>query len=567
MLRLIGIMVALACVAWFLASYFKDEPHKVNITGPVVHEPMTPIRQHIDLLDPPAGFEPPVWKPGDPIIDPGDIKFSKTISVARESWFRRWLRRLCCAIFSCQPEPPKPPDENPDPTSVKKVVDIDGIPGTGVQVPDPVGDIGPGHYVQAVNSAFQVFDTTGAALTNPLLINVLWAEKNSPCKDELLKDPIVRYDQAADRWLISGFIWENTTEDYVCIAVSKTPDPASPDWFLYKLKGEEPSTSTLFSIDSPKLSVWPDAYYLSTVQSTTLGLDVWALERSKMLQGLDAGVIHFHISQPGIALLPGDLDGPPPPAGSPGWFARQVDGERFDGESDRVEVFAFSVDWAVPDNSTFDMVASLTVDPFDSVICSNDSFDFCVPQPDTNQPLETLGAWPQWRLQYRNMSEHESLLFNHTIDADGNGHAGIRWYELRRPLTGNWAVSQQGTHYNPDLHYFMGGISMDQKGNIALGYAASSGDVYPSIRIAHRMAGDEPGTMPGTEYLAVAGSGSQIPPNGRWGNYSTMDVDPVDDCTFWYTHEYYKVTSQAGWLTRILSFRLPDCEQPVSGQY
>lgn len=565
-MRFVGIVVVLACVAWFLAFHFTSEPHKIIIDGPVVHEPMTPIKQDIDLLEPPDGFVTPIWKPGDPVIDPGDMKFSQANSVVRENWFRRWLRRLCCAIFSCKPEPPKPPKENPDPTIVKKVVDFDGIPSTSVGVPDPVGDIGPGHYVQAVNSKFQVFDTTGTALMDdPLLINVLWADTGSPCEDELLKDPIVRYDKTADRWLISGFIWENTMEPYVCIAVSQTPDPVSGGWFLYELKGVEPITDTLFSIDRPMLSVWPDAYYLSTVQSYALdlGLDVWALERSKMLTGaIDARVVRFHISTPGIrgiALLPGDLDGPPPPAGSPGWFARQVDGERFDGESDRVEVFAFSVDWADPDNSTFDMVASLTVDSFDSVICTDDFFDFCVPQPEINQLLETLGAWPQWRLQYRNMGEHESLLFNHTIDADGNGHAGIRWYELRRPLTGNWAVSQQGTHYNPDLHYFMGGISMDQKGNIALGYAASSGDVYPGIRIAHRMAGDEPGTMPGTEYLAVAGFGSQKF-NGRWGNYSTMDVDPVDDCTFWYTHEYYKETLEAGWLTRIISFRLPGCE-------
>jgi hypothetical protein len=530
---------------------------------------MVPISQDIDLLDPPDGYAPPAWKPGDPVLDAGDFRFLQEISTVRESWWRRWLRRLCCAIRSCRPSPPEEPDPGPNPTSVTEVVSFDGIQSTGKEVPDPVGDIGPGHYVQAVNSAFQVFSTAGNALTDPQLINVLWAVpgESSPCKDELVIDPIVRYDKAADRWLISGFVsGDQPIEEHVCIAVSKTPDPASGGWFLYALENlgpdpDDPDNEVRFNFDAPKLSVWPDAYYLSTVQGSNLGLDIWALERDKMLTGADAGVIRFHVSPPGIALLPGDPDGPPPPANSPAWFVRQIDGERFAGSvSDHVAVYAYYVDWLNPDNSKFDLVASLPVEPFDSKLCDASLHDPCAPQPDTNTLLETLGESPQWRLQYRNMGGYQSLLFNHTVDADGNGHAGIRWYELQLLPGGAWKVAQQGTHYNEDLHYFMGGISMDVKGNIALGYSASSNDVHPGIRIGHRMAGDEPGTMPGTEYLAVAGSGSQVF-NERWGDYSTMDVDPVDDCTFWYTHEYYEhPPSEAGWLTRIISFRLPGCE-------
>ncbi len=288
----------------------------------------------------------------------------------------------------------------------------------------------------------------------------------------------------------------------------------------------------------------------------TLGVDAWALERDKMLAGQPAGVVRFHISPPGIALLPGDPDGSPPPAGSPAWFARQVDSGDDHG---RVEVFKFSADWATTGNSTFKLADSLTVKSFNSFFCKNDLLDPCVPQPGTDRVLETLGTWPQWRLQYRNMGDHETLLFNHTIDTDGAGHAGIRWYELRRPDNGNWSIFQLGTHQDEKLNYFMGGISMDKKGNIALGYAASSSDVFPGIRVAHRMAGDVPGSMPGTEYVAMAGGGSQTSEYQRWGNYSTMDVDPVDDCTFWYTHEYYEQTSESGWVTRIISFKLPGC--------
>jgi len=563
MLRRTVIVVILVCAAWLLFSFSRGESGKVIVIGPIVHERITPVNQNIDLLTPPPGFKPPVWEPGQPYFDPGDLKFAEKISFARESWYKRWLHWLCCTLFSCHPEPPEqPPVVVTEPTTISVGVDVDGIQATSISVPDPVGDIGLDHYVQAVNSAFQVFSTSGAELTDSQSISVLWDDTGSPCEEEPPIDPIVRYDAAAERWLISGFVWENFGgENFMCIAVSKSQDPVSGGWYLYELKGVNPSTNSLFSIDAPKLSVWPDAYYLTTFAGAGHGIDVWALDRSKMLAGQTIQPVRFRLPNLDIILLPGDVDGPAPPADSPGWFARQVDGERVGDGVDRVEVYSLSVDWAAPANSKFELAKSLPVDPFDSILCTaNEPKDFCVPQVDTTQKLETFGLWPQWRLQYRNMGQHESLLFNHTVDADGAGQAGIRWYELRRPPGGDWAIAQQGTHQDQDLGFFMGGISMDGKGNIALGYTASSATTHPGIRIAHRVAGDAPGSMPGTEYLAVEGFGSQLDPNGRWGNYSTMDVDPGDDCTFWYTHEYYKTSSKAGWSTRIVSFKLQGCQ-------
>lgn len=561
MSKLFGLLGALAFLGLILTSCNKAEPYSVDIAGPFVHERMIPVKQAIDLREPPSGFIPLRWKPGDPTIDPGDVMSPSALPAAKGSWLKRLLRRLCCVISSCGPKL-SPEESNPvESTSVEGGVNFPGIPATSFRVPDPVGDIGRNHYVQAVNSAFQIFDTTGNPLTEPLLINVLWAGVTSPCRDDNIIDPVVRYDKQADRWLISGFVWGTTPIDHMCIAVSQTPNPVGGGWFLYQFKAVNPVTNAAFSIDSPKVSVWPDAYYLSTSQNMTLGVDAWALERDKMLSGQQAGLVSFHISPPGIVFLPGDTDGLLlPPSGSPAWFARQVDAERVGNGVDRVEVYSLSVDWANPDNSSFVEQNILPVHRFDSVICSTEFLDVCVPQPDTDRVLETLSVWPQWRLQYRNMGDHETLLFNHTIDSNEAGHAGIRWYELRRSGdAGDWVVFQQGTHQDEKLNYFMGGISMDQKGNIALGYAASGSDEYPGIRIAHRMAGDAPGSMPGTEYVAVEGGGSQTSEYQRWGNYSTMDVDPDDDCTFWYTHEYYEETTESGWVTRIISFKLPEC--------
>ncbi len=404
MLKLFGLMGALICAAWALSSCGKSEPMRFAIVGPMVYPRMLPTHQDVDLIEPPDTALAPRWKPGDPTIDPGDIKASIAFAGAGESWFSRLLRRICCAIFSCEPEPPKPPDDTYDPTEVTEDVNFEGIPGTGYEAPDPVGDIGPNHYVQAVNSAFQVFDTAGNPLTNALLIKHLWNNTDSPCKLAHPRDPIVRYDKQADRWLISGFIMPSSGER-MCIAISQTPDPSSPLWFLYEFKAVDPISNQPFSIDFPKLAVWPDAYYLSTVEGFNLGLDVWALERSKMLAGQAAGVVRFQVSNPGIALLPGDPDGPPPPGGSPAWFARQMDDDRVGNGVDRVEVFSFSVDWSNPSGSTFVKQDVLPVDTFDSILCSTAILDTCVPQPGTPQLLETLSIWPQWRLQYRNMGE------------------------------------------------------------------------------------------------------------------------------------------------------------------
>ena len=561
MLRFFSLLGALTCLVWVLVSCGNESGHrKTVIAGPVVHPEVRPIWQKVDLKDPPASAIPPRWKPGDPTIDPGDARFSAALNLPGEGWFRRLLRSIRCTIFSCESKSADTLEIPREPTTVTAGLNINGIAGTGLVVPDPVGDIGPEHYVQAVNSAFQVFDKkTGATLTSPLYISYLWEDTDSVCENSDPMDPIVRFDRQGQRWLISGFV--NPSSEYMCIAVSEGADPTGENWHLYEFKAEDPVNHHPFSIDFPKFSVWADAYYLSTVEGAGQGLDVWAFQRSRMLAGQSVTPVRFHLPAPDIALLPGDPDGPQPPAGSPGWFARQVDGERVGNGGDRVEVYAFSVDWTTPEQSTFVLTDSLTVDPFDSIFCTTDDvLDFCIPQPDSAQKLETLGLWPQWRLQYRNFGDHESLLFNHTIDVDGNGHAGIRWYELRRPPDSGWTVAQQGLHYDEDLYYFMGSISMDGKGNIALGYTASNASVFPGIRIAHRIAGDPPGSMPGAEYVAVEGAGSQTDGNSRWGDYSSMDVDPEDDCTFWYTNEYYETSSKAGWSTRIISFKLPGCD-------
>jgi hypothetical protein len=431
---------------------------------------------------------------------------------------------------------------------------FEGIPATGVLPPDTVGAVGPNHYVQMVNSAFAIYDKNGALLAGPSQINSLWQGFGGPCETDNDGDPIVRYDHLADRWLISQFA---VNENMQCIAISRGADPITSGWFLYAFPTLDANGQPV-TPDYPKIGVWADGYYMSTQRGfPNDDLDVWVFERDRMLAGQPARQVQFVVAAPSIVLQPSDLNGPPPPNGTPNFFIRQVDGQRFGGQ-DRIEVFAFSVNWANPTMSSFQLVTNLPTAAFDSVLCDAGLMGTCVPQPGTNQRLETLTAWPMFRAQYRNFGTHETLLLNHTVDATGQDRAGIRWYELRRAPGDTWAIFQQATHSPDDTHRWMGSIAMDAVGNITLGYSVSSEQTSPGVRIVTRHPSDPTGTF-GSEITIVNGGGSQTHPSSRWGDYSSMDVDTSKPCTLWFTTLYYASTSTAGWQTRVGEVRIPEC--------
>jgi hypothetical protein len=145
------------------------------------------------------------------------------------------------------------------------------------------------------------------------------------------------------------------------------------------------------------------------------------------------------------------------------------------------------------------------------------------------------------------------------------GVAGVRWYEIRRNGSGAYSLYQQGTYAPGDgVHRWMGSIAQDKKGNMAVGYSVVNGDdVFPGIRYTGRMAGDALGTMTLGEATVIDGTGVQTTTNSRWGDYTSMNIDPSDDCTFWYVNEYYtaagQASSAAGWQTRVASFKIPGC--------
>jgi Bacterial Ig domain/Abnormal spindle-like microcephaly-assoc'd, ASPM-SPD-2-Hydin len=421
--------------------------------------------------------------------------------------------------------------------------------GFGVQYipPDTNGTVGATQYIQWVNASFAIFNkTTGALIAGPTLGNTLWQGFGGGCQTNNNGDPVVTYDKLANRWVMSQFS-VSTTPYLQCIAVSKTSD-ATGAWYRYSF-----SYGNSDFDDYPKMGVWPDAYYetfdMFLNGQTYIGPDACAYDRNKMLAGLAATQQCFQQSASLGPLLPADVDGTtPPPTGSPNYLLTFG--------TNTLDLYKFHVDWTNPTNSTFTGPAVINVAAFNP-LCGGGQ---CVAEPG-GDTLDSLGDRLMHRLAYRNFGTHESLVVDHSVTAGSSG--GVRWYEIQNP-SGTPVLAQQST-YAPDSSYrWMGSVAMDKAGNLAVGYSKSSSSIFPSVAFAGRLATDPVNTLQ-AETLVISGAGSQnFNSNNRWGDYSAMQVDPVDDCTFWYTQEYIKITGSFNWNTRIANFKFANCGSQVT---
>ena len=499
-----------------------------------VSETVVPFVLDVDLRElPPAA----VWQPGDPIEIVAEGSVANYGVEADPNWV--------------DPVRQGPAEGTGfDGTLIQAFV---GIPMSGGAPPDVVGDVGPNHYIGMVNSSrFAIWDKAGTVLVPTTTLNSLWTANGggaSPCTDGD-GDPIVQYDELANRWLMTEF---DQTGNTFCIYVSQTADPVAGGWFVYDFSA--PSFP-----DYPKYGVWPDAYYVSTFESPLLG--IYAFDRANMLTGSPATFQRFTIPQlsgssPRVTrILPADHDGAQAPsAGLPNYFARTVDNTQdFSNPNDRIEIWEFHVDWATPANSTFTNTQDLTPAPLTLLPCSPSIRD-CVPQPGTSVKLDALFNRSLRRLAWRVVNGTARMVVTQVVDA-GSGVAGKRWWELRSTNTeGNdWSIFQEGT-YSPDsVGRFMGSVAMNASGAIALGYSVSDAtSVLPGIRVTARNEGDPAGVMTMNELTIKAGEGVQTWTQ-RWGDYSSMNVDPADGLTFWYTNEI--VQSNGQWVTWIGEFNL-----------
>jgi hypothetical protein len=430
--------------------------------------------------------------------------------------------------------------------STTNLLNIDGQKSSGAGTPDANGAVGATQFVQTVNTSYTVYNkTTGAIEFGPFDLSTIWTSLGGLCSMGTTgatreTDPVVLYDKPAARWVISEIAFTTDRSDNMaCWAVSTTSD-ATGSYHLYSM-----DFGRNFP-DYPKMATWPDAYYTSFNMFTNCsqrsgctlfqGAKVCALNRSAMLQGLSMSAQCFQRATEDMSFLPSDLDGKTlPPSGSPNYFVEIL------GTGSTLLVFKFHVDFTNSADTTFSRVGGVSgIAPF-SRACGGD-FP-CIPQPSPGELLDSVGDRLMFRLAYRNFGTHESLVVNHSVNPGIGPASAVRWYEIRSPGSSPF-VFQQGTVTTANS-LWVGSIAMDKNGDIAVGYSESATILDPSVFYTGRVSSDPKGTME-TPKMVVKGTGVQERTTHRWGDYSSMSVDPANDCTFWYTRNTTKQMEASG---------------------
>jgi hypothetical protein len=459
----------------------------------------------------------------------------------------------------------------------------------GLLPPDTTMGVSPTQILQWVNIKLTVLDkATGAvALGGAGFVNAnqIWAGLGnaSVCATQNQGDPIVQYDRINNRWILMQFAFTFGTgtvspfRSYpaapyaFCWAVSQTSD-ATGAYNLYQYS--MPNLP-----DYPKLGVWPDAYYLSDNAfsfSTTTGLASYvgtrlcAFNSAAMIVNAVANSVCFSGLDPThFASLPADFEGTTAPPANETEFFLSGDWFTLNSPPYSLQLRRFHPDFVTPANSTltdgfgggFDSFVKMSFDNSVVGACA-DGGGACVPQPGTTRVLDSLSMRPMYRLAYRNLgANRESLVFTESVGTlpRANAVARIQLVEIRSPAA-NPPIIYNNVAFNPDAtNRWMGAAASDKLGNVALGYSVSSSTLNPGIRIAGRLRNDIRNSVRG-EINVQTGTGSQTSSAQRWGDYSTMQIDPSDDCTFWFTTQYIKNTAGADWATRIIGFKFNNCQ-------
>jgi hypothetical protein len=560
-LKAAAVTLLLPCVAIAATPRGNSETNRGEITvrRAELGAPVTPHSINIDLRKVPRAKE---WQPGMPI---------------REA-HRRVYRPIGAKLPHTPNNRPTAKDELPElqqmwdesgagkamrgKVAARKRVSINN-PNTGVSPGDPVVEVGANHVIYAVNgttTTFKIYDKAGTLLAGPTNFGTLSPSGNSCNSDR--GDPLVHYDRQAGRWFML------TMDDTgFCTFVSKTSNPVTGGWWFYGY-----SSPTL--PDYPHCGIWDNAYVCASNEGNAQ-VTLYAFDRANMLNGATARPAQRFLTVnklPGYGfqiLTPSSFYGSTAaPAGRKQVIARHRDDEAHDGASanstqDFIELFELNLDWNTPANSNIAALPRVAITEFNSWFRDYSTFA-TVPQPGSTSRLDPIREVLLNQLTYRNFGTHESLLG--TLATNQNAartgtvvDSGVRWFELRRSGSGNWALHQEGTFSPGDVntHHLMGTAAMDKFGNIGLGYNVTKTTTptkFATLGYTGRAAADALGVMTLGENEVAVGAAAET--SGRWGDYYQMTVDPVDDCTFWFVGMY---RPSGGWQTRIADFKFPAC--------
>ncbi len=510
------LIIIIACMASLLSA--QDVVHPTGFSTPVYHDVWGPIRDFHPLSQ--ADREAIKEKASKKILNPeiGHRSYPYQKSALPHKIDKVWQKQMG--------------------QLKNKIGTIQNFEGqnTTAEPPDANCMAGTSHVMQTVNFSYAIYSKTGNQIIAPTSLDSLF--KGLPNMIFFSGDPLIIYDESASRWVAVGITIDpaNKTSNYVDFAVSKTDDPTG-EWYRWAFKTEGIP-------DFEKVGVWKNGYYMGT--NTDHNNNIFVIERDSMIAGAaNPRIVKFinpWISHSEITFnvtMPVDTDGPFAKDNSPGIFMSLND-DAVSGSADALWIYECSVNWDTIVNSTFKRVQQLLVEPFNGNFGSN--FNNIV-QKGTPIKLEANPSVLSYRAQYRNFDTVETIMCNHTVNIDGNGHAGIRWYELQKKDS-LWSIRQQST-YGPDEHNrWMGSIAMNSNHEIALGYSITSSNLFPGIRYAAQSA---EANANATDVLDIAEETIQESTNysvfsQRWGDYSCMSVDPVDNETFWFTTEYIKTT-------------------------
>jgi len=551
--QLIGSSLMLLLVSFAANAQTGAGLQPVSRSAETVGTTVFPVHLKVDMFALPEVIE---WQPGDPypVRPPRQQPPTQGDMVIHPAPRGFDLDPLLAAQMAVRGPVDGDGIENP-------LLNQDGFAQSG-SPSDVIADVGRQFYIQVVNATpVRIFDKLTGAVVLTFELSNLAAGSGTGCGAGI-GDPVINFDQLADRWVISEF-----TGNSICVYVSAETDPTTGNWFLYEFNSASGTLPDYF-----KIGVWPDAYYVGANDTLGGGRTNYAFDRSNMLAGEPARPAQVFISLPELGgynfqlLQPADLDGTVlPPAGAPGILLRHRDDEvhnttDIDPSADFIDIYEITVDFDDEMNSSIAGPFPLPLSEFDSDLCGTFTFN-CVQQPGSGVILDSVAEPIMWRVQYRHFGDEQIMLGSFTVDVDGSNLHGARWFILSRDgatASQGWTLQQEGTYALGDsTNRWLPSIAMDQSGNVLMVVSATDpvNGVFPSIRYSGRLADDPPGTLPRGEFSLIEGTAPNSS-TGRWGDYASVTVDPDDDCTFYLSTEYNETTVSS---TRLGAFRFNSC--------
>lgn len=416
-----------------------------------------------------------------------------------------------------------------------------------VAPPDTDGDVGPDHFVQMINLLTTIYDKSGNVVQPSFPSNAFWSGIGGNCEPNNQGDPIVVYDEQADRWMVSQFAFPDSFDTFSqCVAVSQTGDPTGAyNRYEFSFDNFGFNDFPKHGIATDSITMMANLFQRRGPNFRFAGSFLGVMDKNAMYAGNPASLIGFNLGTAEFGFVAADLDGP---GTAPALFATAM------SQLDLFDIWQIDVDWNTEDASA-SRIASIPITPFDADLCGA-SREACIPQPENGPALEAISDRLSQRLQVRDFGSFRTMVTGHTVDV-GSGRAGFRWYEFRE-TNGNWTLYQEGTYGpNDGENRWMPSVAMNSAGDIGVGYLLSSENTFMSIGLAGQSAANSgTGVLDSEEMICAAGTGVQTD-TGRSGDYSATVVDPVTD-SFWHTNEYVVTTGQFNWATFVCGFQVGD---------